>query len=193
MSKVIFDISMSLDGYITADRQTADEPMGPGGDVLHTWAFDGDDVDRDVFESGLAGNGAIICGMRTYTTSVPWWNANGPSGDARIPVFVVCHHAPADQLDAGVYTFVTTGIDDALQQARTAAAGSNVIVMGGADIGRQFLAAGLLDELSIHLAPVLFGGGTSMFDGLDHQHRQLTVLSSRQTPNATHLRLGTRD
>jgi dihydrofolate reductase len=96
VTKVFFDISMSLDGYMTASGQTRDEPMSPGGDQLVAWAFGEDERDRRVVTDGVAGTGAVIAGRRTYDTSLPWWGAHGPTGDARVPVFVVSHDAPAD-------------------------------------------------------------------------------------------------
>jgi dihydrofolate reductase len=113
--------------------------MGPGGDQLVAWAFGEDERDRRVLTDGIAGTGAVIAGWRTYNTSVPWWGADGPTGDARVPVFVVTHDAPVDAPEGGVYTFVTAGIEPALEHARTAAGAKRLTVMGGADIGRQYL------------------------------------------------------
>jgi len=131
----------------------------------------------------------VICGRRTYVDSVPFWEADGPTGPARVPVFVVCHEVPGNVPGGGVYTFVTDGIEAALKQAQSAAGDKDVTVMGGGDTGRQFIEAGLVDELSIHLAPVLFGGGTRMFEHLGGGHLQLENLGSVQTAAATHLRL----
>jgi dihydrofolate reductase len=103
-------------------------------------------------------------------------------------VFVLSHDEPTDTPAGGVYTIVTGGIEDALKQAKAAAGDRYVTVMGGADTGQQFIKAGLVDELSIHLIPVLFGGGTRMFDHLGSEHIQLEHLGSDQTAAATHLR-----
>lgn len=188
MSKVCFDISMSLDGFITAANQTPEEPMGDGGERLHQWAFGDDQRDRQVLSGGVAGTGAVIAGRRTYDDSVRWWGADGPTGPARVPVFVVSHDVPEDTPAGGVYTFVTEGIERALELARAAAGDKDVTVMGGAETGQQYLRAGLVDELSIHLVPVLFGGGTRMFEHLGDQHVQLEHAGLVQTPAATHLR-----
>jgi dihydrofolate reductase len=188
MGKVIFDISMSLDGFMTAGNQRPEEPLGEGGERLHEWAFGDDPRDREVLTAGAGSLGAVICGRRTYVDSVPWWGTDGPTGPARVPVFVLCHEVPGDVPEGGVYTFVTDGIEAALKQAQSAAGDKDVTVMGGADTGRQFIKAGLLDELSIHLVPVLFGGGTRMFDDLGDGHVQLENLGSVQTAAATHLR-----
>jgi dihydrofolate reductase len=189
MTKVYFDISMSLDGYVTASGQTREEPMGPGGDRLVAWAFGEDERDRQILADGVGATGAVIAGRRTYDTSLPWWGADGPTGDARVPVFVVTHAPPTDAPAAGVYTFVTDGIEAALAQAATAAGDKHVTVMGGADTGRQYLRAGLIDELSLHLVPVLLGGGTRMFERIAEQHIQLERVAVTDTPAATHLRL----
>jgi len=191
MGKVVYDISMSLDGFITAAGQTPLEPMGPGGQRLHDWAFGDDERDREVLSTGLAGTGAVITGRRNYTDALPWWGADGPTGPARLPIVVLCHEIPADPPPpGGVYTFVTGGVEQALKQAREAAGDKDVTVMGGAETGRQFLAAGLVDEISIHLVPVVLGGGTPMFTG--GLPVELENISSLQTAAATHLRFRVR-
>lgn len=189
MGKVTFDISMSLDGFMTADNQRPDEPMGDGGLRLVEWAFGDDERDRAVLADGIASIGAVIAGRRTFDDSLPWWGADGPPGAARLPVFVVSHSAPAELPERGVYTFVTDGIESALEQARAAAGDKDVTVMGGARTGQQFLAAGLVDELSLHVVPVLFGAGTRMFENLGDAHIALEPLAAIQTTRATHLRL----
>jgi dihydrofolate reductase len=191
MGKVVYDISMSLDGFITAAGQTPLEPMGAGGQRLHDWAFGDDERDREVLSTGLAGTGAVITGRRNYTDALPWWGADGPTGPARLPIVVLCHEIPADPPPpGGVYTFVTGGVEQALKQAREAAGDKDVTVMGGAETGRQFLAAGLVDEISIHLVPVVLGGGTPMFTG--GLPVELENISSLQTAAATHLRFRVR-
>jgi dihydrofolate reductase len=191
MGKVVYDISMSLDGFITAAGQTPLEPMGAGGQRLHDWAFGDDERDREVLSTGLAGTGAVITGRRNYTDALPWWGADGPTGPARLPIVVLCHEIPADPPPpGGVYTFVTGGVEQALKQAREAAGDKDVTVMGGAETGRQFLAAGLVDEISIHLVPVVLGGGTPMFTG--GLPVELENISSLQTTAATHLRFRVR-
>jgi dihydrofolate reductase len=189
VSKVIFDVSLSLDGFMTAANRRPEEPMGDGGLRLVEWAFGDDERDRTILSDGIASIGAVIAGRRTYDTSLPWWGAEGPTGPARLPVFVVSHSVPDETPDGGVYAFVTDGIERALEQAQAAAAGKDVTVMGGAQTGQQFLAAGLVDELSLHVVPVLFGGGTRMFENLGGAHIALEPLATIQTPRATHLRL----
>jgi dihydrofolate reductase len=188
MSKVIFDISMSLDGFMTAAKAHPGDAMGDGGLQLVDWAFGEDAQSRQVLQDGIAGLGAVIAGRRTYDDSVPYWGADGPSGNARRPVFVVSHSVPREVPEDGVYTFVTGGIGEALQMAKRAAGDKYVTVMGGADIGQQFIRAGLVDEISIHLVPVIFGSGTRMFDHTGDQHIQLETLQVIQTSPATHFR-----
>jgi dihydrofolate reductase len=188
MSTVVFDISMSLDGFITASGRRPEEPMGDGGQRLHEWAFGEDERNREFFERSISELGAVIAGRNTYDDSLPWWGADGPTGPARRPLFVVTHEAPAESPEGGVYTFVTDGIESALEQAKAVADGKIVTVMGGASIGQQYIAAGLIDEISIHLVPVLFGSGTKMFEHLGGEHIQLEPIEVIETRAATHLR-----
>ena len=188
MSKVVFDISMSLDGFMTASNRRPEEPMGDGGLRLVEWALEEDEKGREFLERSVSGLGASICGRNTYDTSLPWWGADGPSGEARRPLFVVTHEAPEERPEGGVYTFVTDGIGSALDQAKAAAEARVVTVMGGASIGQQYIRAGLVDEISIHLVPVLFGGGTKMFEHLGTEHIDLEPIEAIETRAATHLR-----
>lgn len=192
MGTVVFDISMSLDGFITASNQTAEEPLGEGGETLHDWAFGGDEQGSKLLADAAAGLGAVIAGRTTYDDSVRWWGAHGPSGPARRPVFVVTHEAPRESPAGRVYTFVTDGIESALRQAQAAAGEKDVAVMGGANVGQQFLAAGLVDEVQIHLVPILFGSGIRMFEHLGSQHIELEPVETIETPVAVHLRFRVR-
>lgn len=188
MSKVILDMSMSLDGYVTAAGGTPQEPAGAGGDRLTEWAMGGDAATGELLAASAASLGAVISGWRTYETSLPWWGADGPTGPARLPLFVVTHGPPpGDVPEGGVYTFVTDGIEGALKRAREAAGGKDVAVMGGADTARRFLRAGLVDHIGIHLAPVIFGGGGRLFDDIGDAHVRLEVVKVTDTPKATHL------
>ena len=190
MGKVFFDISMSLDGLITGANRTPEQPLGDEGEHLHDWAFNSkDEYNRNLISQSVSTTGAIICGRRTYDDSLPFWGADGPTGAARLAVFVVTHKIPKDIRDGGVYTFVTDGIDSALQKAKKAAGDKNISVMGGAEIGQQYIKAGLVDELSIHLVPVIFGSGTPMFAKLGETHIQLEPAQVIETPEAIHLRL----
>jgi dihydrofolate reductase len=188
MTKVIFDISMSLDGFVTASNVRPEEPMGAGGQRLHEWAFGQDERNRELLAEAVDFVGALIAGRRTYDLSVPWWGADGPAGSARVPVFVVTHAEPEEVPEGGVYTFVTDGIESALEKAKSAAGEKDVAVMGGAEVGQQFIRARLIDEISIHLVPVLLGSGTEMFERLGGEQVQLETVGVIETPEATHLR-----
>ena len=188
MGTVIFDISMSLDGYVTAAGRTPEEPMGRGGLRLVDWAIGDDERGRKLLDDAVGQLGATIAGRTTYDTSLPWWGPDGPSGSARRPVFVVTHQAPDESPERGVYEFVTDGIEAALARAQSVAGEAAVVVMGGADLGRQYIAAGLVDEIQIHLVPVLFGGGTRMFDDSLADHVDLEPVEVIETPVAIHQR-----
>ena len=188
MGTVIFDISMSLDGYVTAAGRTPEEPMGRGGLRLVDWAIGDDERGRKLLDDAVGQLGATIAGRTTYDTSLQWWGPDGPSGSARRPVFVVTHQAPDESPEGGVYEFVTDGIEAALARAQSVAGEAAVVVMGGADLGRQYIAAGLVDEIQIHLVPVLFGGGTRMFDDSLSDHVDLEPVEVIETPVAIHQR-----
>ncbi len=188
MSKVIFDISISLDGFMTASNPRPEEPMGDGGQRLHEWAMSDEDTrSREVLDAERNAAGAMISGRRTYDTSVAWWGADGPSGAARLPLFVVSHSEPEETPAGGVYTFVD-GIESALHEAKATAGDKNVSVMGGAEIGQRYIRAGLLDEILIHLVPVLFTSGTRVFDHIGETHIRLETAEVIEAPAATHLR-----
>ena len=130
----------------------------------------------------MHGLGAIIAGRRTYDLSVPWSGTDGPTGELRLPVFVLTHSALDDVPDGGVYTFVTGGVEDALEQAE-AAVGDKGVAVGGALTFRQFLAAGLVEEIGINLVPVLLGGGTPLFE--EGEQTLLELIEVVDTPLAT--------
>lgn len=189
MGKLIIAMSMSLDGFVTAANPRMEEPTGDGGQVLTDWAMgDEHDLNRTFLAESIGKLGAVICGRTTYDTSVPWWGADGPSGAARRPVFVVTHHAPRESPDGGVYTFVTEGIESALKKAKAAAGDKDVTVMGGANLAQQYLKAGLIDDIQIHLVPVLFGAGTRLFDNLGSEHIRFEPIHVLDAPGVTHLR-----
>ena len=188
MTSVIFDISMSLDGFVTAANVRPEEPSGDGGQRLHEWPFGEDERNRELLAEAVNFVGAVIAGRRTYDLSVASWGADGPAGPARVPVFVVTHAEPEEVPEGGgVYTFVSAGIESALEQAKAVAGGKDVAVMGGADIRQQYVKAGLGDEISMHLVPVLRGGGTRMFEHPGSEHIQLETASVIETPAATHV------
>jgi dihydrofolate reductase len=118
--------SISLDGFMNAANVRPEEPLGVGGERLHEWAMGGDERGRELLAGAVAALGAVIAGRRTYDLSVPWWGADGPTGAARRPVFVVTHAAPAESPEGGVYSFVTDGIESALRRAKAAAGDGDV-------------------------------------------------------------------
>ncbi len=185
MSTVRFEISMSLDGYVTAPGVRPDAPMGDGGQVLHEWAFGGDERGRDVLADSQDTVGASIAGRRTYDLSIPWWGANGPGSEGRTPTIVVSHSEPGDVPAGGVYTFVHSP-QDAVAVAQ-AIAGDKDIDVFSASIGGQLLRAGLVDEVRIHLVPVLLGSGTRLLDDAGGPIR-LEPTSVVEESKATHVR-----
>jgi dihydrofolate reductase len=187
VSSVIYDISMSLDGYVRARDPRPDEPLGVGGEDLHGWALGADAAGRAYAERAIGSLGALICGRRTYDDSLRWWGADGPTGSARLPLVVLTHEAPAESPEGGVYTFATGGVDDALRQARALAGDRAISIMGGPDVATQFLEAGLVDEVSVHVVPFLFGAGT-LLTGTLPAHVGLEAVEQLPTSHAVHLR-----
>jgi dihydrofolate reductase len=188
MSRTVFDISMSLDGYVTAADRRPEQPLGRDGEQLHHWLFGDDETSLDYFARVSKANGAVITGRVNYEDSLPWWGADGPTGDLRLPVVVVTHSSPTAVPENGVYKFVTDGLEAAVEAARTAANGRDVTVMGGARLAQGFLAAGLIDEISLHIVPVLFGQGTRLFDELPDRHWDLELIETVPASRAVHVR-----
>jgi len=196
MTKVVAAHSTSLDGCIAGADDSPKQPLGVGGDRLFTWFSDGDTPSRyypgfkmsavsaAFFDEGVGRVGAVIAGRRTYDISEAWGGSGPMPG---VPLFVLTHHVP-DAVPAGdpPYTFVTEGIQRAVEQARTAAAGKDVALMG-ASIVRQGLQAGLLDELVISLVPVVLGRGARPLDGLEPGSVQLDLVRVVDAPGVTHL------
>jgi len=190
MGTVAAGITMSVDGYITGPDDGPGRGLGVGGERLHYWVFGGPwtydspgrgeptGVDKEWMEQVLGANGAVITGRGTYEAAGHWGDKN-PWG---IPVFVVTHR-PEEQPPGDEFVFVG-GLTEAIARARAAAGDKQVHVMGGGQIIRQALAAGVLDELSIIVAPVVLGGGKRLFDGftgsVELEHRGV-----RQSPFAT--------
>ena len=187
MGNVILDISVSLDGFVTAANPRLGEGLGDDGEILHEWAFRSDDPRNHELLNQSAHLGALIAGRTTYDISIPWWQADGPTGAARIPVIVVSHTVPETLPEGGVYTFADS-IETAFARAQAAAGEKQVAIMGGANIAQQFLKAGLVDEISLHQAPVIFGSGTQLFENLGNGHIRLGTPEVVATPESTHLR-----
>lgn len=189
MSNVTSDISMSLDGFITDPNAGVGSPLeGDDPGRLHDWMFDAKtDADAEVVAELYASTGAILIGRRMFDAGFEPWGDPPPFGR---PVFVLTHETrdPLPMQGGTTYSFVTDGIEAGLEQARAAAGGKNVSIWGGANVMRQYLRAGLLDEMEIHLIPVLLGDGIRLFQDLGPEQIELRRTRCLQTPGATHLR-----
>jgi dihydrofolate reductase len=191
--KVMVDITMSLDGYVTANGAGPDHGLGVGGRVLHDWAMDRRTPrDAEILRETVARTGAVIMGRRTFDiVDGPngWGDERGYGGemnqDEAPPVFVVTRSEPEKVRLDHLFTFVTSGLESALAKARAVAGSKDVVIMGGGNVSAGFLRAGLVDVLSIHLAPVVLGGGTPLFP-LDASLR-LELIRSESTSAAEHL------
>jgi dihydrofolate reductase len=191
VTKVIADISMSLDGFVTGPEPDQEHGLGRGGEPLHTWAIDSNDpVDEEVLRSTTQESGAVVMGRRLFdiVDGPEGWSDEMGYGAGIVgtpPFFVVTHHAPERvrlELD---FTFVTDGVRAAIDEARHAAQDRNVVVMGGADVIRQAVDEHLVDELRIHLSPVILGGGTPLF--VESRRHLLVQRAVRVSATATHL------
>jgi dihydrofolate reductase len=196
MTMVITGLSTSLDGFIAGADDGTERPLGIGGDRRFRWFGDGDTPSRyypsfrmsavsaAVFEEAAGRAGAVISGRRTYDIARAWGGSGPLPG---VPLFVMTHHVP-DTVPSGdpPYTFVTDGIESAVEQARVAAAEKDVAVMG-ATIVQQCLRAGLLDELTLNLVPVVLGRGVRLLDGLEPGSVELDLVRVVDAPGVTHL------
>jgi dihydrofolate reductase len=194
MSKVIADISMSLDGYVTAPGAGPQHGLGVGGEAVHAWVLEQprSPIDEAVLAHSFEQTGAVVLGRRLYDVvdGPNGWNDDvgyGHDQDQAVapPCYVVTHEPPAQVRLASRFRFVTEGVAAAIDQARAAAGDKDVVVMGGANIVDQCLAAKLVDELRIHLSPVLLGDGTRLFDLAGPMTLVQRVVS--ESPRATHL------
>lgn len=207
MAKLRAHISTSLDGFVAGPDQSEQEPLGVGGESLHDWVvaleawrqlhgMDGGQVNAStpIMGEKTAGLGAEIMGRGMFGPAgggpwgddpwPGWWGEDPPFHH---PVFVVTHHEREPlTLSDTTYTFVTDGIESALDQARQAADGKDVLLSGGADVINQYLAAGLVDELELHVVPILLGDGARLFEGVGPGVR-LEQLRAVEAPGVTHL------
>jgi dihydrofolate reductase len=213
VSKLRFRISMSLDGFVAGPNQSVENPLGVGGMRLHEWAFplavwramhglQGGEVNAStpVVEESLTNIGATVMGRNMFGGHPgPWdpqnpWNGWwGTSPPFHHAVLVLTHYARAPlELEGGtIFTFVTGGIEAALEQARRAAGGKDISLAGGANAAQQFLTAGLVDEMEVSVVPTLLGRGERLFDGVGDLHG-LELVRTVAAPNVTHLKFARR-
>ncbi len=197
MTRIVADISVSLDGYVTGPNAGPGNGLGDGGEALHTWAFSDDPHDRRLVREATERSGAVILGRRLFdiVDAPDGWNDEVGYGarEAGRPAFVVVtsERPTSVRLTDLDWTFVTTGLADAVAAARERAASSRrgadlaVVLMGGGATVGSAVAAGLVDSLSLHLSPVLLGGGTPLFP--EGTRRTLVQRSAVATSTATHL------
>jgi len=209
MSKLRSSLTMSLDGYVAGPNQSVDEPLGTGGEQLHQWLLPleafreshgeaGGEVNAStpVAEDILGGTGATIMGRNMFGGGPggwgeePWQGWWGDDPPFQHPVFVLTHHArePLELLGGTTFHFVTDGIESALELARAAAGEQDVSLGGGANVVQQYLAAGLLDELTISVAPIFLGGGARLFENLGDPVPELDQVEAIAAPGVTHIR-----
>jgi dihydrofolate reductase len=197
MGKVVLGLTMSLDGFVAGPNDSPDNPLGDGGGRLFNWYFSGDtplqmpgDVpafkvsraSAELLQETTSTIGAMVAGRRMFDIANAW--QGHPPGE--VPCFVVTHDPPREWLGEGSpFTFVTDGVPSAIEKAR-AAAGDRDVAVASASIAQQCLRAGLLDEIHIHLAPTLLGGGVRLFDHLGGPIG-LEAIHTIATPDVTHL------
>jgi len=200
MGKVTVDMSMSLDGCIAGPNDSPENGLGDGGERLHEWMYDlaswrephglsGGETNRDaeILDEAFKTVGAIIMGRRMFDIAEQAWGASPPF---HMPVFVVTHRPreKAVKEEGTTFIFVTEGVQSALEQAKAVAGDRNISVAGGANIIQQFLKAGFLDEMQIHLVPVLLGEGRRLFDQPGIEDIELEGTRVIESPGVTHLR-----
>ena len=209
MGTVFVDMSMSLDGYIAGPNDSQENPLGDGGERLHEWMFDhasggaeqgleGGETNRDdeIVAKSIERAGAFVMGRRMFDNDDGPWGDDpfeGPWGDDPpfgAPVFILTHHGREPlEMDGGTtFHFVTEGIERALERAKEAAGDGDVRISGGADVVRQYVEAGLVDEIQLHVVPVLFGDGIRLFEPLDADPIELERTRVVASPDVTHLR-----
>jgi dihydrofolate reductase len=197
MGKVLAGITMSMDGFVTGPHDRLGAGLGDGGERLHYWVFGGpwtyeggaagelDPVDKAYIDGVFSSGGAWLVGRTMYDVADGW----GDDPGFGVPVFVVTHR-PHETVVKGdtTFEFVTDGTDVALDEARAAAGDKNVILMGGAHLLRQYLAAGVVDEFVLTIAPILLGAGKRLFDGIERTDIAFERTGVIESPYATHVR-----
>ncbi|ULQ51727.1 dihydrofolate reductase family protein [Flavihumibacter fluvii] len=183
MGKVFLSITMSLDGFTAGQVITQEHPMGLNGQLLHKWLFADKQKEDEEIASDMFNNcGAVILGSRTYNTAIDGvWESQSP-----FPVPALVLSSKRLNVIKG-FKVVNDGIQTALSEAKSIAKEKDILVMGGANVAQQFLEADLLDELHIHIAPILLGSGTRLFENATNRIIELTKIKVIETPGATHL------
>ena len=188
MGKVIIDITMSLDGFVTGPNDGPGNGLGDGGRILHDWVLEGQtEADAELLsEEAMAAYGSCILGRRTFDIAEGAWGDNPPFGPASVYVLT---HRPHETLQRGptTFIFVTEGMESAMDQAQSAA-GDKYVTLMGADVSQQYLKAGMVDEMHIHVANVLMCAGRRLFADIGNEPIRLERIGAIPTPAATHLR-----
>ena len=190
MTKVVADISMSLDGFVTGPDPGPDQGLGRGGEGLHIWALEPDKIDAEVLDEAVDATGVVIMGRRLFDVidDPRGWNDEmgyGADRAAQPPLLVVTRTPPDQVRLADRTTFIVDGIGSAVSKGVAMADDRDVVIMGGATTVRTALEAGVVDELRLHLSPVLLGAGTPLFTG--GSPRALRQIHVRASAHATHL------
>ena len=190
MAKVVADISMSLDGFVTGPDPDLAHGLGRGGEGLHTWALEPDAIDDEVLTETVDATGVVVMGRRLFDLidSPHGWTDEMGYGAARAaqpPILVVTRRPPDEVRLADRVTFIVDGLGSAVSKGGAMAEDRDVVIMGGGTIIRGGIEAGLVDELRLHLSPVLLGAGTPLFDGA--APRALRQIHVRASSHATHL------
>ena len=193
MSRVTCDLTISLDGFLAGPNQSTAAPLGENGELLHRWQFEEPEAHAAAIE-GILAAGAFIMGRNMFAGPGPapwdedwrgWWGEEPPY---HAPVFVLTHHPsePLEMQGGTTFNFVTDGIESALAQAREAAGSKDVAIAGGAKTARLYLSAGLMDELRLHISPLILGAGERLLDGGGNVTLEPTEVSG--TGLVTHVR-----
>jgi dihydrofolate reductase len=192
MGKVTCGMAISVDGFVAGPNQGPETPLGQGGERLHRWMFEQPEENaaevRELTEAGAYIMGRNMFGPIRGEWDLDWTGWWGPEPPYHAPVFVLTHHErePLEMAGGTTFHFVTGGIMEAFERAREAAGDRNIDIAGGASTVNQYLAAGLIEELHLHVAPVLLGRGERLFVGVDGI--ELTPLGARHSDMVTHIR-----